>query len=228
MDRRFNGEGDPWRGNPVNGVPAWARGATSNETPSRRIFGMDDQSEYQPHQARVEKRPAPREEQDMEQRVRQWRGKQLFKSQFLKPRDSPEDDDISNMKMIPSNDLSRERGWKGRQPPDQISRPKETECNNQSEEFIRQSSGMAQDDGNQASPRSTVGFREERTIFIPIDKISAVIGKGSQTIKRIREQSGAKIALEKERGEDFGDLKLIISGHRDSTGLAASMIHKFG
>jgi len=228
MEGRFAGREGPWRGNPKDGVPAWARVDGSNEKPSRQIFGVNEQAEYQPHQARVGKRPAPTEELDMEQRVRQWRGKQLFKSQFLKPKESPKDDDIRNMKMITSNEQIREGGWKRRQSPDlSSSRPQRTEGHNQSQEFSRQSLQLEQDGGNQASIRK-VGFREERTIFIPIDKISSVIGKGSQTIKRIREQSGAKIAIEKERGEDFGDLKLIISGNRDRTGLAASMIHKFG
>jgi len=226
---RFAGREGPWRGNPMDRAPSWARGEGLNEKPSRHIFGVDEQAEYQPHQARVGKRAAPSEELDMEQRVRQWRGKQLFKSQFLKPKESPEDDDISNMNMIPSNEQIREGGWKRQSPDLSSSKPQRIEGHNQNPEFLKQkSSQMEQDVGNQASTKRTVGFREERTIFIPIDKISAVIGKGSQTIKRIRQQSGAKIALEKERGEDFGDLKLIISGDRDSSGLAATMIHKFG
>jgi len=225
MEGRFTGRGGPSIGNPLYKVPAWARGKESNGKSSRRLYGMDEQAEYQPHQARFGKRPAPTEELDMERRVRQWRGKQLFKSQFLKPKESPEDDDISNKKMIPLN----EQAWKGRYSLDQISsRPQSTEEPNQSQEFSRQSSQLEQGGGEQLLPRRTSGFREERTIFIPIDKISEVIGKGSQTIKRIRKQSGAKIAIEKERGEDFGDLKLIISGDRDSTESAASMIHKFG
>jgi len=225
----FTGREGPWGGHPIGGVPAWARVEGPSEKPSRRPTGVDDQAEYQPHQARFGKRPAPKEELDMERRVRQWRGKQLFKSQFLKPKESPEDDDISNMNITPLNEQIREGRWKGRQSLDQSSsRPHITEGHDQNQEISGQSSRMEPDGGNETSPMTILGFREERTIFIPIDKISAVIGKGSQTIKRIRKQSGAKIALEKERGEDFGDLKLIISGDRYSTELAASMIHTFG
>lgn len=70
-------------------------------------------------------------------------------------------------------------------------------------------------------------FREERTIFVPTDMISEVIGKRGVNIKQIRERTGAKIAIEKGRAEDFSELKLIVSGPLDSIAQAASMIHEF-
>jgi len=71
------------------------------------------------------------------------------------------------------------------------------------------------------------GFREERTIFVPTDMISEVIGKRGANVKLIRERTGAKICIEKGREEDFSELKLIVSGDTESIAQAASMIHEF-
>jgi len=71
------------------------------------------------------------------------------------------------------------------------------------------------------------GFREERTIFVPTDMISEVIGKRGANIKQIRERTGAKIFIEKGREEDFSELKLIVSGDSESMAHAASLIHEF-
>jgi len=71
------------------------------------------------------------------------------------------------------------------------------------------------------------GFREERTIFVPTDMISEVIGKGAVNIKQIRERTGAKVAIEKGKAEDFSELKLIVSGGHESIARASAMIHAF-
>jgi len=71
------------------------------------------------------------------------------------------------------------------------------------------------------------GFREERTIFVPTDMISEVIGKRGANVKLIRERTGAKICIEKGREEDFSELKLIVSGDTENIAQAASMIHEF-
>lgn len=228
MDGRFGGMKASWTGKrslPPPPPPAWIRGERSYDRPhSGQLDG-----EYQPHQARFGK---PQQQWEPERRRSQRGGNLPFRSQFIKPRQDPRDlpevDDINNMKMIPLNEQLRE-GWKGRQSFDTMSnRPLRTDGHNQNQELLRQYPQMEPDGVKKPPQRRGSGFREERTIFIPIDKISQVIGKGSQSIKRIREHSGAKIALEKERGEDFGDLQLIISGERDSIEQAASMIHKFG
>lgn len=226
MDGRFGGMAAAWSGKrSLPPPPVWARGERSYDGPN----GGHLDGEYRPHQARFGKTQLPWEPE----RRRSQRGGDLpFRSQFIKPRQSsrdlPEHDDINNMTMIPLNEQLRE-GWKGRQSLDTMSnRPLRTDGHIQNQEFLRPNSQMEPDGVKKPPQRRGSGFREERTIFIPIDKISQVIGKGSQSIKRIREHSGAKIALEKERGEDFGDLQLIISGERDSIEQAASMIHKFG
>jgi len=81
--------------------------------------------------------------------------------------------------------------------------------------------------GPEPSDHQGSGFREERTIFVPTDMISEVVGKRGVNIKHIRERTGAKIMIEKGKEEDFSELKLIVSGGHENIAHAASMIHDF-